>query len=560
MEENNKITIIKSEKELPPGKVISYKNDILEISESARKQLLAWDISIGDEKLIWLLYVKEGYKSNSYMQLEKNAEHEGYKIVRKVMVDPIALNEIYQNRSFFDKQNSTSDDNIVESEIKLMLADALAENVSDIHIEVRPNGSRIRMRKNGELMDYKKDRPLSYKEANNLAGVIYNVLAVNKDVSFDPRDSQQAAVPYDIKGQELKLRYQSVPAYPDGYDVILRVLIIGRSEDFEPLQKLGYTEQQVQELINISSRPIGSLVVAGVTGSGKSTTLKNLLMYLNAHSGYRSKIYTIEDPPEYNIAKVTQIPVIVGKDTEQNKVSPFEKPIKACMRADPDIIMIGEVRDSITGDLTKKAVQSGHQVLTTTHSTSALGIIDRFQDFGITRSVLGSPNFLSGLVYQTLLPVVCDKCSIDFNKHIKGNSVNQLDILMYEKINKIVGNIDNHNIKIRNKNGCEECKYSGIRGRSVAAEVIMIDLNMLQFIEKGEIVPLMLYWRNLSDKNPSSANMKGKTSMEHGFLKVLNGLVCPYDLEASFKPIEDMLTDIEIKNEKTEKDDGWNNL
>lgn len=559
MEENSEkkgILVINKETAMPPGEIISYIGDDLEISEKYRKEMLAWDVSKGDNKMIWMLAIRQAYQSNAFMQLTKNAESKGYKIIRRGIIESNIINTLYDRRAFSDNQKATGDDSIVVSEFEMILADALAEKVSDIHIEVRSTGGQIRMRKNGEMMEYKPETRLTYNEANSLSSVIYNVLAATKDVTFDPRNCQQAAVPYSINGQELKLRYQSVPAYPEGYDVILRVLTIGRSEEFIPLQKLGYTEQQVQELINISSRPVGALIIAGVTGSGKSTTLKNLLMFINANTGYRLKIYTIEDPPEYNIAKVTQIPVVIGKDFDPTKMSPFEKPIKACMRGDPDIIMIGEVRDQITGDLTKKAVQSGHQVLTTVHATSSLGIIERFQDFGVSRSVLGSPEFLSGLLYQKLLPIVCPKCGISFNEHVNSENATQKDIDVYAKIAKIVGDPSGFNIKIRKDGGCEHCKGMGITGRSVAAEVIMIDLKMIQLIEKGQTIPLMLYWRGLSDKDPTSSNMSGKTCMEHGFHKMLNGLVSPHDLEAAFKPIDEML----LHDEDINAEEDWSNL
>jgi general secretion pathway protein E len=434
----------------------------------------------------------------------------------------------------------------------------------------------VRMRKNGDMMEYNPENRLTYNDAYNLCSVIYNVLASTKSVSFDPRDCQQAAVNYSIKGQELKLRYQSVPAYPDGFDVILRVLPVGRSEDFVPLQKLGYTEQQVQELVNISSRPVGSLIIAGVTGSGKSTTLKNLLMYINASSGYKMKIYSIEDPPEYNIAKITQIPVVIPKDFDPTKMSPFEKPIKACMRGDPDIIMIGEVRDKITGDLTKKAVQSGHQVLTTVHATSALGIIERFQDFGLSKSVLGSPDFLTGLLYQKLMPLVCEHCTIDFHELVNSEFATQADVDIYSRISDILGgDIKKYKLNKRSEEGCPHCKHMGVKGRTVCAEVIMLDLDMIQLIGDGETIKLMQYWRNLSDGNPFSENMRGKTCMEHAFQKMLCGLVCPFDLEDSFKPINEMRlakvktqkthhldkkTESEMDAIKTKAEGGWDNI
>lgn len=536
----NNVIQISKETQLPSGKLLSSKGDLLEIPEKQRKELVAWDVSTEARKMVWILSLKTSYNSVAFMQLVKNAENQGYRVVKKGLIDYNVINELYDRRNFNDNQKAIGDDSEVVALFETVLTDALLENISDIHIEVRQNGGVIRLRKNGEMIVYNAEKRLTYMEANNLCSVIYNVLASTKAVSFDPRDCQQAAVNYAINDQELKLRYQSVPAYPDGFDVILRVLPVGRSEEFTPLQKLGYTNQQVEELINISSRPVGSLIIAGVTGSGKSTTMKNLLMYINADAGYRIKIYSIEDPPEYNIARITQIPVVIGKDFDPTKMSPFEKPIKACMRGDPDIIMIGEVRDKVTGDLTKKAVQSGHQVLTTVHATSALGIIERFIDFGLSRSVLGSPDFLTGLLYQKLMPVVCKNCCINFNELIKSGNASEKDIGIYKRM-QTIGDISKFNINKRNPNGCPNCKNSGIKGRTVCAEVIMADLEMVQFINEGKTIDLIKYWRNLSDNDPYSLNMRGKTCMEHAYQKCLDGLCCPYDVEISFRPINEML-------------------
>jgi type II secretory ATPase GspE/PulE/Tfp pilus assembly ATPase PilB-like protein len=556
----DKMLTIKNENELPKtGKLISAPGDEIKLTDAYRKEILVWDISINDRKMVWILAVKTSYGSNNFMQICKNAEGLGYRIAKKGIIDINVLNLLYDRRSSADTQKATSDDSVVIGMFELILTSALAEKVSDIHIEVRPVGATVRMRKNGEMMEFNSENRLTFNEGNNLASVIYNVLASTKSVSFDPRDCQQAAVSYSIKEQELKLRYQSVPAYPDGYDVILRVLPVGRSEDFTPLQVLGYTEQQVEDLNNITSRPVGSLIIAGVTGSGKSTTMKNLLMYINANTGYRLKIYSIEDPPEYNIAKITQIPVVIGKDFDPTKMSPFEKPIKACMRGDPDIIMIGEVRDKITGDLTKKAIQSGHQVLTTVHATSGVGIIDRFQDFGLTRSVLGSPDFLTGLIYQKLMPIVCNHCCIDFHKLIQSDNATKNDLEIYQRMATAVPNLSKFTINKRSESGCEHCKGMGVKGRTVCAEVIMIDLEMMQFIEHAETIKLIKYWRGLNDGKPESENMSGKTCMEHAFQKLLNGFICPYDLESSFKPIDEMmLKKVKIKEDETKED--WDNI
>lgn len=573
--DNNKKTevyVLKAENLLPPGKLVSAPNDELELTEKLRKEILIWQLDTpqangqDEKKMVWVLSVRHSFHQNNFLQALKKAKDAGYTIVKQGVVEPNILNAIYDRRMTADTQKATSDDSIVVALFEVILQSALSESVSDIHIEVRPTNTIVRMRKNGEMMEYNANNRLNYNEGFNLCSVLYNVLATTKSVSFDARDCQQAAINYNTMDQDLKLRYQSVPAYPDGFDVILRVLPVGRSEDFVPLQKLGYTEQQVQELVNISSRPVGSLIIAGITGSGKSTTLKNLLMYINAHAGYKIKIYSIEDPPEYNIARITQIPVVIPKDFDPSTgTSPFEKPIKACMRGDPDIIMIGEVRDKITGDLTKKAVQSGHQVLTTVHATSALGIIERFLDFGLSRSVLGAPDFLTGLLYQKLVPIVCPHCSVDLKELVISEDVTTEDIAIYDRIVSTVGsNIKKANLRLRNHEGCPECNYQGIKGRSVCAEVIMIDLNMIEKIGSGDTIGLIKYWRGLSDLNPFSLNMRGKTCMEHGFQKVLDGLVCPYDLESSFKPINEMLLEnkklVTTEGDSEPEQKGWNDL
>ena len=573
---SNGLEILKNESQLPEGRLISASGDELAVPDKNRKDLLVWDVSKEGHKRVIIFSTKSAFGGLAFLQLEKEAQSKGYRVIKKSLIENGVLNSIYEKRAMNDSQKANAGDSVVVNLFDMILTHALSENISDIHFEVRENAAIIRMRKDGELMEYRSNNRLSFDEANNLCGVIYNVLAATKDVNFDPRTYQQAAVPYFIKDQELRLRYQSMPVAPKGYDVVLRILPIGRSEDFTPLQHLGYSDQQVEELINIVSRPVGSLIIAGVTGSGKSTTLKNLLMFINANTSYKLKIFTIEDPPEYNIAKVSQIPVVIGKDFDPSK-SPFEAPIKACMRGDPDIIMIGEIRDVLSTDLMQKAIQSGHQVLSTIHTTSAIGIISRLESFKLQKNILGSPDFLTGLLYQKLLGNVCQVCAIDFNALVNSEKATKKDIELYQRIASVVDNPAKYPIKLRNEinNKCPSCKGSGIKGRNVCAEVILVDMTMLQIIERGNTVELITYWRSLSDKKPDSYNMRGKTCMEHGFVKMLNGIISPVELEQSFKPIDEMLLKIEknyqslpsmnphktisdVSDELNEK--GWSNL
>ena len=203
---------VTDENQLPPGKLISFNKDPLELSEKLRKEIMIWDISTENKKMIWILSLKASHGSVSFMQVAKNAENQGYKIVKKGIIDYNVLNSIYDRRTFNENQKAVGDDSAVVLFFEEVITDALLDHISDVHIEVRPNGGVIRMRKHGEMMIYNPDKRLSHVDANNLCSVMYNVLASTKAVSFDPRECQQAAVNYSIADQELKLRYQSVPA------------------------------------------------------------------------------------------------------------------------------------------------------------------------------------------------------------------------------------------------------------------------------------------------------------------------------------------------------------
>lgn len=545
------VLIIRNENSLPDGwKLISDQEGELSLNDRQRKEMIVFDVSREDSaKTIWILTVKSAYQGVMFMQLTKRAQMLGYKILKDGIIDSALLSTLYARKNNVEAQQKNKNNSAIILEFEKIIGDALDDRVSDVHILVRPDGTYIKMRKNGELQSY-GDEIRRQEDGENLCSVMYTVLANTKSTNFDARLFQQAAIDYTIGDQDLKLRYQSLPAYPDGFDVVLRLLPIGRSEEFTPLVKLGYTEQQNEDLWKIGSSPIGALIIAGVTGSGKSTTSKNLLMSINAEAGYKIKCYTIEDPPEYNIARVTQIPVVAAPDNLMDsgakRASPFEMPIKACMRADPDIIMIGEVRDHVTGDLTKKAVQSGHQVITTVHATSAIGIVERFIDFGLSRSVLGSPDFLSGLIYQKLLGVVCPHCSFSLSDLVKSPNVSAKETGIYKRISKHV-NPEKFNIRVRNHKGCSSCS-GGLVGRTVCAEIIVVDYNIIKLIATKDSVDLIRYWRGLSDNNPASTNMRGKTCMEHAFQKMLMGTCCPFEVEGAFSSMENMkMVDMDVE-------------
>ena len=535
---DDKSQTISSRAELPKGGFsVDLDQDKLQISYESREKIAVWALSRSMEIIggtpVWLI-VADGFERDiKFFNYRRSLQKAGYKIERTVRADKSLVRAVQDSQE--GESENISQRNSITDFYEEMVGTAMREKVSDIHIERRKTTAIVRMRKHGQLMNY---REISTKFCLDLCTVIYNVLAESKDVSFMPSEYQAAAVNTRIQGEEVKLRYQSLPVYPDGFDVILRVLPLGQDDEGTPdISVLGYSPSQVKDMMKIVAKPVGALIIAGTTGSGKSTTLKNLLMLVNESRGYRSKIYTIEDPPEYKIPRVSQIPVVRRRNEDYSKKSPFQDPLVATMRGDPDILMIGEIRDQFTGDGLKKATQSGHQVMTTVHASSALGTVERLADFGITPSVMGSPEFINGLIYQKLMPLLCQNCALSFSEVVSSSHAVTADLELASRLES-VANLEQDQIKIRNPKGCEKCKEMGVVGRTVCAEVIAPDFTMLRLFRQQASIEAKAYWRSLSDMDPNSDNMTGKPVLEHALHKMRKGLVSPHDVEDLLGPVD----------------------
>ncbi len=461
---------------------------------------------------------------------------------------------------------------------------ALKLGVSDIHLEKRRSNTVLRFRVNGELA---QDDSFFADEGERIARVIYQIYTSEDGESatnFDETKPQNGLIDKMFGNQRVRARIATVPANPDGFDVICRLLPFNEDGNAVPLRELGYAVKETKDLEKMVSNSIGVIVIAGTTGSGKSTTLKNVLIGKIKDNEGKIKVITVEDPPEYYIPNATQVPVNRENSKDGGKTE-FLNTIKAAMRSDPDIIMVGEVRDALTADTLVGAVQSGHQVFTTIHASSAFGIINRLENFGVSREVLSSPQFIAGLVYQKLLPRLCSHCSVEikngkipkrfpYEKIIsdnfdeykinietiqkakeslgeeenivsklvnEGNLTSLQAIKIYrehERINdkekneelleriKLVANLNESTIKFRGQ-GCKKCN-SGIVGRFVCAETIVPDLELLSLIGSSKDPEAINYWKT---------NLNGKFAMEDAIDKMKEGVVDPIDVEHAFQEL-----------------------
>lgn len=482
---------------------------------------------------VWLV-IDEQYQKNMAMffALRKRLT-ERFEIEKILTTDRSRIGVIHEMRKESEDSGRIGQDNAVNRYFDDLLSRALKKKVSDIHIEVRLSGiSKIRFRRHGMLVDENNEVPSQF--IDKVCRGVYDTQADDEGKAEAFRDDEElsASISRTINNESIKLRFQSLVAYPKGYDVVLRILRLDKDEKYTELEDLGYSPDQVEQLKEIVERPIGALFISGVTGSGKSTTLKNIIMWLNHTREYSYKFYTIEDPPEYLIPHVTQIPVRqVDTGTDINQ-SPYLGPLKAAMRGDPDVIMIGEIRDHYTADGAKKATQSGHQVLTTLHAPSAMGSMERLRDFQLTPSTLGSQDFVAGLVYQRLLPILCPVCSKLFSEVLSVDKPLDAHIKLANRLQEALGDHGVANVRINGNNpDCEACMGTGVSGRTVCAEIVQPDLTMLRLFRSDKMVEAFEYWRSMSDRDPLSDKMAGKTVLEHGLHKVAMGKVSPVDLE-----------------------------
>lgn len=405
-----------------------------------------------------------------------------------------------------------------------LLRKAVELTASDIHIEVGPMRTCILMRVHGDMQVV---RHLSLLKGRALSRHIF-VNANSSGVDFNPDQFQDAKISktLTIEGErvDLEIRFADMPTYPIGHDVTLRVLRSGGGSA-KSLDSLGYNDDQELAIDRMLNTSTGLIVMCGSTGSGKSTTLAALIQAIADRHGGRKKIRTIEDPPEF-ILPGRQTPVVRGAD---GKSTGFSAALRAAMRGDPDIIMIGEVRDDETGELAMDATMTGHKVLTTVHGGSPFDAVDRLIKKQFDRSVLFAEGTLNGIIYQCLLPVLCPDCSVPMAKAGTGVSTGLRDRLK----RSFSGDLDD--LRFRGP-GCDSCKLEAIVGRTVAASFLIPDRNLRQLLLNGDRFAAEEYWRNNEWKGVYAAN--GKTVLDQALAKMAQGWISPVDIEAKLSPVD----------------------
>lgn len=471
------------------------------------------------------------------------------------------------------EKKQKSYDNV--QDVEDCLVECLKDGVSDIHIEVKESYAQIRRRINGTIKEYK---PLSVNQGIEWGRTIYNVMTTIAGTSFKPHIPQDALIDKDFGFVRLRGRVATAPCYPNGFKMVIRLLKMQAMTKPLTTEQLGYSRIERTKIAKAVSKPKGITCIAGTTGSGKSTTLQSLILGKSLERNGELAIMTVEDPVEYEIPPATQIPVV--RDDNGDAADAFAGAIRTALRMDPDLLMVGEVRDAQSAALVQKIVDTGHPVFTTIHASGCIQTIKRFENLGVTREAMGTPEFISGFFYQKLLPIVCPHCaktikngqvpprsserdiirtlkiqgedevntlykkylaaqkSTSFTRYLQDiGSINSEQAEMvastYERFNdkeslralysriEYVSDLKSENILFKG-DGCKECKGTGIIGRMVCSEGLTPDLPMLEMISEGADRDLMIYWKK---------NGNGRFAIEDAVSKMRQGLVDPIDIE-----------------------------
>ncbi|MBL4706038.1 MAG: type II/IV secretion system protein [Flavobacteriales bacterium] len=360
-----------------------------------------------------------------------------------------ALNQYYRKSDSGQESVYAADDYDQEYLRKLIL-EAKALGSSDIHVEIYKGSARIRMRIDGILIDKYKIKKEEYAQLVSSIKVISQGMHIT-----EKRLPQDGRMRIEYEDDSLDLRVSTIPTL-EGEKCVMRLLASDASH--LRLNDLGFSEIEVKRYREGTMKANGIVLISGPTGSGKTTTLYATLKELNQ---VKTNIMTVEDPIEYTLDGINQVQL-------NDRIGlTFSAALKSFLRQDPDIIMLGEIRDKETAEMAIRAALTGHLVLSTVHTNSAWEIVSRLTDMGIPPFLLAST--LNLAIAQRLLRKLCNNCKKeeDFDRTLlPTNSTSEIKC-------------KRHFLPI----GCDDCYYTGYKGRQAIYEIIPIDHELSEKIK-----------------------------------------------------------------------------
>ncbi|MFT7900097.1 MULTISPECIES: GspE/PulE family protein [Flavobacteriaceae] len=407
---------------------------------------------------------------------DKNEVANELKIILGKAVKVIPMESLEIEKLLVLKYRTTQevDRKIKTSILEEVINEAINFKSSDIHFEIYEEYTRVRYRIDGILIEKRRVKKELYAEIVNVVKIQSNLDITEKRL---PQDGRAKVEGYDIRVSVLPTQF--------GEKIVMRIL--GKNTDSLDLSSIGFDEEELKKYIESVNKSNGIILISGPTGSGKTTTLYATLKMLNS---VEKNIMTIEDPIEYVLDGVNQIQL------NEDIGLTFSNALRSFLRQDPDIIMLGEIRDKETSEMAIRASLTGHLVLSTIHTNSALGTISRLIDMGVPPFLLSET--LNATLAQRLLRKLCDNCKRKerFNKE------------MFPSTYKVPKEIDFYYEPV----GCESCHYTGYKGRRAIYELVIVDDDIAREINKKE----QNYSKVIKEKGIKTLSEKAFNLLEKG--------------------------------------------
>ena len=477
----------------------------------------------------WVVVAKSQASSIEAYQVREMLDRQQIAIDQVWLVEMEVVRRLYENyNARAVESGARSDPNKAQRQKDFVELVKLAarEGASDIHIKVGRNEAQVAIRVQGVMTFL---REMNATVAHEMLQAAF-AMADASDTTYRPYDYQgarisergaaQVALPPGV--QSIRLQYN--PTGNGGRYLIARLLYsqidIARVEDVD---NLGYSEHQLAEIKMLRRKPTGINIISGPTGSGKSTTLQRSLMALMREKRFEVNVVTIEDPPEYVIKGAAQLPVTNASNAEDRSEA-FRQAITAALRSDPDIIMIGEIRDKASAELAFQAAMTGHQVWCSLHANDAASCLDRLRDMDVEPYKLTDPSLITGLIGQRLVRRLNPECRIGLDEAAARDRRSEIKLLgpntyrESERLRTLTG----REVWFPDYELVESGDVAAYLGRTVVAEVMRPDVAFMDFFRAEQKAKAIESWKRSTD---------GLTMIEHGVIKILLGEATPFEIE-----------------------------